>query len=169
MIRDFSFILLSKFRHTLGNHIRDIFVERIGYDHIFGWIGHVRGECFCGTELHLIGNHPESILEGSLEDSWEYEDIIELIREVGSTGRDDASATGASFVWHDLRCRIRHCEDHRILIHSCHIRSRNRIRDTDPYEYIRSHEGILEGPGEIVQIGYLEDFHFGRVEIASAF
>lgn len=169
MIRFFSFILLSEFRHTLGNHICDILVERVGDDHIFGWVGHVRGECFCGTELHLVGDHPESILEGSFEDSWEYEDIIELIREVGSTGRDDASATGSGFVGHNLRCWIRHREDHRIFVHRAYIRSRDRIRDTHSYEYVGSFEGILEGPGEIVQIGYLEDFHLGRVEIASAF
>ena len=146
MIRVFSFILLSEFCHTLGNDVRDILVERIGNDHILGWVGHVRCECFRGTELHLVGDHPESVLEGSFEDPREYEDIVELIREVGSTGRDDASATGTGFVRHDLRCWIRHREDHRVLVHRAYIRSRNRIRDTDPYEYIRSFEGILEGP-----------------------
>gem|GEM_PF-6540979 len=166
--RDF-FIILSEFCHTLSYNIRDILVERVGDDHVFGRISDVGCECLSSTEFHFFGDHTESILEGSFEDSWEYEDIVELIREVRATGRDDASTTRSGFIWHDLRCRIRHRENHRILVHGGDIRSRDRICNTDPYEYIRSSKGILESSGEIIQIGYLEDFHLRAVEIGSVF
>src|SRR3989344_2279173 len=80
------------------------------------------GEIFRSTDEHGRNDMPDMIVEGATKDAGEDQDVIDLVREIRSPGRDDERSASPCLVRHYLRNRIRkgknnwprpHGSDHR--------------------------------------------------------
>ena len=78
--------------------------------------------------LHALGNIRCADRECTLEDAGERQHIVDLIREVAAAGADHECARFLGQVRHDLRCRICHCKDKRLVVHGFYHFRCDKIR-----------------------------------------
>ena len=112
----------------LCNNLRNAFVERVGDDvffieFIFRNEGCKRGGC---RNLHLVVNTGCAAVESSPENPRERENVVDLVREVGTACTHNARTGHLGFVRHNFRDGVSHRENDGILLHGAnHILSNN--------------------------------------------
>ena len=104
-----------------------------------------------------------------LEDARESNDIVDLIREIASSGSYDSCTGSLCNIRHDLRHRIGHGKEDGVLIHgSDHLR-RNDIRCRNSYKDICTAQCIGQCTGRIFEIGNLGHLFLHPVQIRVIF
>ena len=150
--------------HRLTYDICDSLIKCIRKNMICIHSFHVICEGFCCSDFHGISDRFFAISEHSLEYSWKGENIVHLIRIVTPTCSDDPDTRFMSDFWHNLRSRIRHRKDDRIMIHrACHI-ERECTSNGYSDEYIRTDHRINESSFTMFEIGEFEKLLFRDIE-----
>src|SRR5215203_5136560 len=102
-----------------GDGLGHVAVERRGDDVVLAQllVAHDAGDAAGGGHLHLLGDLARAHVERAAEDAGEAEDVVDLVRVVRAAGGDDARV-GLGLLGRDLRSRVRHREDHRVVVHA---------------------------------------------------
>lgn len=170
----FLLIILYRFCNLIGN----TFIE--GRRNYFFWSRVLNHICkiLCSFKLHLITNMRDFILESSLKYSREYQDIIELIRIIRSSRRNDFCSSTMCIFGHYFRIWIGKRKYHRISMHSSYHILRQYSSGRNSYKYISSYNSFIEISFDawfafwIYNTGgirYVAKKFFGRIEIISSF
>lgn len=146
--------------HHLRNHIRNSLIKGIWEDSISSRIFDISGKGFCSSDFHIVCDCFFSVFEDSLEHSWKYENIVDLVRIVAATCSDDTDSCFVSELWHDLGSRIRHGKHDSITIHRLRHLECEGSCNRDSYEYISTLDCIRKSTVDIFSVSEFEEFLF---------
>ncbi len=150
---------------SLGHNLRNAAVEWIWDDLIGSRVFYERSDCLGCREFHLIGDFALAGGESTAEYPWERQDVIDLVRVVGSPCCHDAYPRSLGIFRENLWCGVRERENDRIARHgpdhvrresSCHAHSN---------EAIRSLKRVCECAGEFAWVGGFRDAALLWIEI----
>ena len=102
-------------------------------------VGHLflreRGERAGGSDLHLVVDRTGPHVQRAAEDEREPEHVVDLVGEVGPSRGDDGVRPGSlRLVVRDLRVRVGHGADERLLGHGLHHLARHDVGGGQPDE-----------------------------------
>ena len=89
-------------------------------------------------ELHRVGEARGARLEGAAEETWEGQDVVDLVGEVAAAGAHDRSAGGVGFVGHDLGDGVGHRQDDRVAAHRTDVVGVEQVTAADTDEHVRT-------------------------------
>ena len=116
-----------------------------------------------GSNFHFLIDVPRTYVQRTAEEAREGEDIVDLVRMIGSAGSDDGCTGFFCLIRFDFRDRIGHWEDNRPFRHRLNHFSGDNMRRTDTDEDIRTAERIREGSAEILRICPRSHFSLRRI------
>src|SRR5262249_12913655 len=130
---------IGGFRHRLGDRLHDRLIKDAWNDVLLVQlllrddVGNVvrRGA------LHLIVDHPCPTIQGTTEDAWKTQHIVDLVRIVRTTRGHNAHIRRRNFR-HDLWYRVGHGKHDGVLVHFAYHLHREGIWPGQPDEHIRS-------------------------------
>ncbi len=105
------------------------------------------GQRACGSDLHFLVDAPGTDIQRAAEDVGKAQNIVDLVGIVRPSGRNDRiAAHGLDVFGSDLRIRVGHREDDRVLGHGFHHVLGHRALDRQAEEDIRAVHRFGEGP-----------------------
>src|SRR5215210_2553232 len=161
--------LLAGARDGFGDRRGDALVEDGGDDVVLRkfFLGNHTGYRVGGGELHLFVDLMRPHVEGTPEDSREAQDVVNLVRVIAAPRGDDPSVP-VGLLGHDLRLRVGHREDDRVLRHRVEVIYCEHARHREPQEQVRPSNGLGEAPGTPLRVGVLGEPLLGDIQTFTA-
>lgn len=98
------------------------------------------------SHLHLLVDDPCAGIQRATEEEGEAHDVVDLIGVVRASRCDDGiGLTLSRLIWEDLRNRVGHSEDKRLLCHLGDILSSQQVRSAHTNKNISVDESLLQG------------------------
>lgn len=110
-----------RFGNCSGDFRCDLMVERVWDDMVWVGVGNALGESVDGGDFHSFGNSRCPGIEGSAEDPGEGKDIVDLIREVTSSGADDCGSARLGIAGEDFGVGVSEGKDDGIGSHGSNV------------------------------------------------
>ena len=102
-------------------------------------------ECLHAGELHLLVDRGRADVERTAEQVRETQHVVDLVRVIGATRRDDrVRPCGTRLFREDLRRRIREREDERPIAHGFHHLAGQHARTRQAEKDVRARNGLGE-------------------------
>ncbi|MCO5595358.1 hypothetical protein L7F22_049400 [Adiantum nelumboides] len=127
-------------------------VERAGHDLLRGQlVGDDVGDGTGRRDLHVVGDAAGVRVQRAAEDPREGQHVVDLVREVAATGRDDRGVPGRDVRVH-LGVGVGQREDHALLGHRGQQLLGQRGAG-EPDEHVRTGQGLGDPAGDPARVG----------------